>query len=137
MLHLRRLLRAADDGNHVEAQFVEHVQHLHIRVGSHADVANLPSVYSLLGLCNDIRSSRLHLHEHNGAQVGRPRYDVNVAVSVAPVALNNLVSRVAQIVGSQVFAPFSRVVMLCHVVRFAGKGTAIWRDDKASRLVFV
>ena len=55
-------------------------------------------------------------------------------MSVAPVALDYLV---AQIVGSQVLAPFARVVMLCHAVRFAGKVTAIWRDDKASRLVFV
>ena len=120
MFQLGVFFIVANYADNVETHLVDNAFSLDIIVGCIADVAYFLYVYGIVGFCHYVACAGFHLNKHYRCAIASACNDVDVAVSVAPVALDYLVALLAQIVGSQVLAPFARVVMLCHAVSFIG-----------------
>ena len=114
MFQLGVFFIVANYADNVETHLVDNAFSLDIIVGCIADVAYFLYVYGIVGFCHYVACAGFHLNKHYRCAIASACNDVDVAVSDAPVTLNNVVANALQIVGSILFAPFSEFVVTCH-----------------------
>ena len=87
--------------------------HLYVMIGCKSDVLYLLPVNRLLRPHEGVVSPCLHFHKYK--RVIRNCNDINILMPISPISLQYGISLLRKIMYSEIFSPFTEIIMLCHM----------------------
>lgn len=107
MLDALHLMAYPYHDNNIKAKLSIHLLLLDISIGGHCQITHLLSINGFLGLLVFFTRAGLYLYHNQSLSIRRNGKDIQIALAVFPVSVDDDIAFILEIERSLVFSPFA------------------------------